>query len=403
MSLSNRRVVLACALLLAAGCNKTSAPAPQPAPGVSRPPAGSPTVTAAPAGWTMNVQAMGPPDAPAAGRVGGQEFRPDKVEYDGDALTFRQGKGFFADREIKLLGLGGPDLRAGLKLVVTPDKELGPNVPHVHASWKKGGGALPEPQMHLGKYALKYALKLEVGKPEGGQVKGKIHLCLPDEARSFLAGSFALEAASFGLARIEGSVTIKGDANKPYQLSVSYLGHDAGGKPRGGHCGFSVTPGTAASVSSSASRLESKEKGGIAFRHGNVAPGTYLVLLAWGERSLDWRWVEVKGPGDVRVDLTVDPAALGELEVSLPAGAKERRVQLLPLDKDGRLPEKAGRASALALQVGNYVPGARAEAPEGQDKVTFRGVGAGSYRVVAGGAAADAAVKAGQTARVALK
>ena len=31
MSLSNRRVVLTCALLLAVGCNKTSAPAPQPA------------------------------------------------------------------------------------------------------------------------------------------------------------------------------------------------------------------------------------------------------------------------------------------------------------------------------------------------------------------------------------
>jgi hypothetical protein len=387
--------VLACALLLAAGCNKTSAPAP----GESRPPAGSPTVAAAPAGWTMDVQAMGPPDAPAAGRVGGQEFRPDKVEFDGDALTFRQGKEFFADREIKLLGLGGPDLREGLKLVVTPDKEFGPNVPHVHASWKKGGGALPELQMHMGKYAL----KLELGKPEGGKVKGKIHLCLPGQAKSFLAGSFALDAASFGLARIAGGVTIKGDANKPYRLSVSYLGHDASGKSRGGHCGFSVTPGTTASVSSSASRLESREKGGITFRHGNVTPGTYLVLLAWGDRSLDWRWVEVKGADEVRVDLTVDPAALGELEVTLPAGAKERRVHLLPLDKDGRLPAKAGRASSLAMQVGNYVQGARAEAPAGQDKVTFRGVRAGSYRVVAGGVTADAAVQAGQTARVALK
>ena len=397
MSLSNRRVVLTCALLLAVGCNKTSAPAPQPAPGVLRPPAGSPT--AAPAGWTMDVQAMGPPDAPVAGRVGGQEFRPDKVEFDGDALTFRQGKEFFADREIKLLGLGGLDIREGLKLVVTPDKEFGPDVPSVHASWKKSGGALPELQMHMGKYAL----KLEVGKPEAGKVKGKIHLCLPDEAKSFLAGSFALDAASFGLARIAGSVTIKGDANKPYKLSVSYLGHDTRGKSRGGHCGLPITPGTTASVSSSASRLESKEKGGITFRHGNVAPGTYLVLLAWGEGSLDWRWVEVQGPGAVRVDLTVDPAALGELEVTLPAGAKERRVHLLPLDKDGRLPEKAGSASSLAMQVGNYVQGARAEAPQGQDKVTFRGVRAGSYRVVAGGATADAAVKAGQTARVALK
>ena len=170
-----------------------------------------------------------------------------------------------------------------------------------------------------------------------------------------------------------------------------------------GHCGFSITPGTTAYVTSFASRLESREKGGITFRHGNVAPGTYLVLLAWDDRSLDWRWVEVKGPDEVRIDLTVDPAALGELEVTLSAGAKERRVHLLPLDKDGRLPDKAGSASSLAMQVGNYVQGARAEAPQGQDKVTFRGVRAGSYWVVAGGVTADAAVEAGQTARVALK
>jgi hypothetical protein len=347
----------------------------------------------------MDLKAMDLSDAPLAGRLGGQEFRPDKVEYDGDALTFRQGKEFFADREIKLLGFGDLDTREGLTLVVTPDKEFGADMPHVHASSKKSGGALPDTQMHMGKYAL----RLKLGKPKDGKVRGQIYLCLPDEARSFIAGSFALDAASFGLARIEGNVTIKGDARKPYKLSVSYLGHDASGKSRSGHCGFAITPGTAGFVSSFASRLESSEKGGISFRHGNVAPGMYLVLLAWDDCSLDWRWVEVKGPDDVRVDLTIDPAALGELEVTLSAGAKERHVQLLPLDKDGRLPDRAGSASSLAMQLGNYVRGTRAEAPKGQDKVTFRGVRAGSYRVVAGEKSADVAVKAGQTARVVLK
>src|SRR5262249_5376893 len=146
---------------------------------------------------------------------------------------------------IKVLGFGGPDMRAGLKLVVTPDREFGPDVPHVQASWKKSGGALPETQVHMHKYAL----KLEVDKPEGGKVKGKIHLSLPDDAKSFVAGSFALDAASFG-PRIEGNVTIKGDATKPYKLGVSYLGHDASGKSRAGCCGISITPGTKAYVSS---------------------------------------------------------------------------------------------------------------------------------------------------------
>jgi|GEM_PF-1881745 len=396
MSLSNRGVVLAFALLFGAGCGNKLEPVPQPAPATEPPPAGAPA--AAPVNWTMDVKAMNPPDAPLAGRLGGQEFRPDKVEYDGNALTFRQGKEFFADREIKLLAFGGSDTRGGLNLVVTPDKEFEFNVPHVHASWKKSGAALPETQMYMGKYAL----KLEIGKPEGGKVRGKIHLCLPDEAKSFLTGSFTLDAASFGQARIEGTITIKGDANKSYKLSVSYLGHDASGKLHSSHCGFTVAPGDSGFVTSSASRLESSEKGIITFRHDNVPPGTYLVLLAWDDRSLDWRWVEVKGPGDMRVDLMIDPAALGELEVTLPVGAKERRVYLLPLDKDGRLPDKAGSASSLAIQLGNYAEGTRAEVPKGQDKVTFRAVRAGTYRIVAGDVTADAAVKVGQMAKVAL-
>jgi hypothetical protein len=399
MNRSNRDVVLACALLFVAGCGNKSEPTPQPAPGASAPPTGAPTAPAAPGGWTMDVNALDLPDAPLAGRLGGQEFRPDKVEFDGHALTFRQGKEFFADREIKLMMSGDSDTREGLNLVVAPDKEFDISAPHVQASWKKPGAALPETQMYMSKYAL----KLVVGKPEGGQVKGKIHLCLPDEAKSVLAGSFALDAAPFELARIEGTVTIKGDTNRPYNLSASYLGQDTGGKPHSSHCGFSLQPGTSAFISSLASRLESSEKGGITFRHGSVPPGTYLVLLAWDDRPHDWRWVEVKGPADVRADLSLDPAALGDLEVALPAGAKERHVYLLPLDKDGRLPDKAGRASALALQVGNYLPGARALAPKDQDKVTFRGLRAGPYRVVSGEATADAAVKAGQTAQVTLK
>jgi hypothetical protein len=341
----------------------------------------------------MDLKAMDPPNTPAAGRIGGQEFRPDRVEYDGNILTFRQGKDFFADREIKLMGF----TEAGLNQVATPDKEFG--VPQVHVSWKQPGGTLPETQMHLSKYAL----KLEVGKPQGGRVPGKIYLCLPDQAKSFLAGTFTLDAASIGGARITGRVTIKGDASKTIKLSASYLGHDASGKLHSGHCGFSFQPGFTGFVSSFASRLESSKEDGITFRHDNIVPGTYLVLIAWDDRSLGWQWVEVKGPGEVRIDLTIDPAALGELEVTLPAKTKERRVRLLPLDKDGRLPDKAGRASALAMQLSNYVQATSTEAPMGQDRVTFPGVRAGTYRVLAGEAAADATVKAGQTAKVTLK
>ena len=82
------------------GCDKSSTTgggAP-PNPAASGAP-GTPAQPVAAAGpWTMDVGQLNPPSIPVAGKVAGQEFKPDKIELQGDDLIFRQGKEFFADR-----------------------------------------------------------------------------------------------------------------------------------------------------------------------------------------------------------------------------------------------------------------------------------------------------------------
>ena len=305
----------------------------------------------------------------------------------------------FADQEIKVIFFGATELGEGSKWEVGADNKFGASVPHIHTGWNVAGKQLPEMGMHINKYAL----KLEFGKAAGGKIPCKIHLSLPDAAKSFLAGSFSIDASAFAGSKVHGTITIKGEWKKPIKIDVGYVGQSAPGKPKSGYAGFTIAPGNFGSVSSFATKLESKEGGGITFTHGRVPPGSYLVLVTWDEKSLDWRWIDVKDQPEIRIDLTIDPTALGELEVKLPADAKNRHVQLLPLDKDGQLPKSAGNATSLAIQLSNHGAATQLEAPAGKDRVKFTAVRAGIYRVVLGDKTADATVAAGKMASVEVK
>src|SRR5262249_14551288 len=229
-----------------------------------------------PGGWTLDVAALNPPDTPVAGRISGQEFKPDKVVFEQGSLTFRTGKEFFADKEVKvfLTGESAGESVENLKVEVKPDQEFGVHIPHVHMGAKKPGDPFANPEMFMSKYAM----KLEMGKIEGGKLTGKIHLCLPDNAKSYLAGTFAIDATSVGVSRIVGNVGLPA-GTKEIKLSVGYLGHDKVGKLHSGWAGFAVGPQIDASVGSFTSQLKSSQKDGVSFRHAQVPAGTYLVFI----------------------------------------------------------------------------------------------------------------------------
>src|SRR5438270_211754 len=84
-------------------------------------------------------------------------------------------------------------------------------------------------------------------------VQGKIYLCLPDPAHSFVAGTFTLDAAGIGYAAIKGRVSLKG--HKEYRIHAGYVGTNDRGQDKSGGVGVTVTPGNDATISSFASRL----------------------------------------------------------------------------------------------------------------------------------------------------
>jgi hypothetical protein len=97
-----------------------------------------------------------------------------------------------------------------------------------------------------------------------------------------------------------------------------------------------------------------KKTGIITHWHNNRPPGWYLVLLpgpahripqgsdSWSvvhEGYYDWKWVELTGPtSQVAADLTVDPANLGTVAVTVSNAPAQASVTYLPLRADGKLP-----------------------------------------------------------------
>lgn len=395
----NVRILVACAGLTAlcfvCGCNQNPVSVPNTPVG---PPPMRPAGVAVPqhVGWTMDFKQIWPPNEPIAGRVGGQEFKPDKVELQGDGLTFRTGKEFFADREIKLFLGGDFDSFEDLKIEVKPDQGFSTDTPHVHMAVKKTGDGLPDSKTFMEKYAM----KLQLGRIVDDKLAGNIHLCLPDNDKSYLAGRFIVNVKGLGASKITGNVSLPA-GKMSIALRAAYLGHDLNKQPHSGFVGFNVGDGDGY-ASSFASKLETKD-GAVRFRHARVPAGAYLVVIGWDKRALAWKWVEVKDRGEVQADLAVAQGGTGDAELTLPAGTKDRRVSLLPLDADGKLPAGAGDAGHLAMQLSNYVRDMSAEAPAGQDKVTFTGLRPGTYRAVAGKATAEVVVKPGAVAQASLK
>ncbi len=380
------------------GCSGHSGTPTAPGPGPAGPAGGLalPAPAAGSATWSLDLAQLQYPDRPAAGRVHGVDFTPDRVKLEGNVLTFRQGKQFFADREIKIFLFVEPEsLARGLHLELRPDAEAGAQVPHVHLGWLEIGG-LPKTDMVMSKYAM----RLDLEKAQGSKLPGKVYICLPDAAHSFLAGTFTADAPDLVGTKIHGRIALKGFAGN---LAAGYVGSTTAGEVKVGYVGMTALPGKGGgSVSSFGTQMAFDEKGDCTFRHLGVPPGSYLVFVSWNNRSVDWKWVEVRDQKDLTVDLAVDPTRLGTVEVHLPAKSKERHVRLLPLDATGKLPPLKAPADTVASQLQAFVKGLGAETKDDQDRVSIPGLTSGPYRVFLGRATADVTVQPRQTAKVEL-
>jgi hypothetical protein len=137
--------------------------------------------------WTLQLTNAVLPETPAAGSIHGRGFVCERTTLEGGTLSFRQGRTWPPDLGITVLltARQAEDL-AGKTVDITPDRT--PPLPKVILRWKDDQQQAQRETVNSG-----YAMKITFGQPAHGRMPGKIYLCLPDPAKSFVGGTFDAE------------------------------------------------------------------------------------------------------------------------------------------------------------------------------------------------------------------
>lgn len=143
------------------------------------------TPTPAP-GWVADATTATIPVRPAEGQLGGASFQVETAELEGDRLSFRQSGKFGSESELAILFfLPDGETVAGRSWLVAPES-LDAR-PHLQVSRPSTvEGVLPKTET----YTVNYSLRIEFGAAANGEIPGRIYVCLPDAAKTFLAGNF---------------------------------------------------------------------------------------------------------------------------------------------------------------------------------------------------------------------
>ncbi|HWW00959.1 MAG TPA: hypothetical protein VNZ64_14780 [Candidatus Acidoferrum sp.] len=137
--------------------------------------------------WSLDLTNAVTPAARAAGRIHGRGFECERATLQGGNLTLRQGRNWPPDLGVTvvLFAQQSEDL-SGKTVVVAPERL--PPVPRVVLRWKDEQGKAVNRTFNSG-----YALRVVFGQPANGRMPGEIYIGLPDEAKSFAAGTFYAE------------------------------------------------------------------------------------------------------------------------------------------------------------------------------------------------------------------
>jgi hypothetical protein len=347
--------------------------------------------------WTLDPEEMMFLDVPVSGSIHGKSFVPEQVQYHGGALRFRRGKAALAEMEVEVpLGLPPTAQVEGKRITAVPGK---PDRPPVLLAWTEPGRSTRDLV-----YVADYALKVEFDKAADGKVPGRIYLCVADEAKSYLAGSFSLETGTVGdrsrgpagpadAPFVRGTITVKGQEKG--MIEVGYVGQPDQGEPVSDVAGCSLLSGAMASSETFAprsTRLDVSGTNRAEYLCRQLPPGRYFFYVGWKERGMAWRWVDVRDGGQLAVDFTIDPGRTGSLQVKLPPTQAAETVLLVPLE-DGRFPVLPFRPALLTQRLKTE---ARVEAGEAKlDRLPE-----GAYRVLVGDDRAQVQIRAGAVTRL---
>ena len=146
----------------------------QPAGGNDNPPAEHNNFT-----WTLDVRSAEFPNSPVSGKLHGADFTGKRPAFKNGTLKISSASG---GESLTIHGLN-PSIENS-----TYEFQLasGDKTPSIDITWNNGG------QVRSETYKAGYAMKLKFEQAVKRKVRAQIYLCLPDESKSYVAGTFAV-------------------------------------------------------------------------------------------------------------------------------------------------------------------------------------------------------------------
>jgi hypothetical protein len=200
---------------------------------------------------------------------------------------------------------------------------------------------------------------------------------------------------------VRGKITLMGEWHDE-SLAAGFVGKGRDGKTFSNSCGLTFSSlGGGESITSETFKpqltsLFNHTTDGLGFKHVKMTPGDYVVYVHRGKVPAAWKKVTVKEGDQLTVDLTIDPAKMGSIVVTLPDEEANAKMSLLnsslfliPIEFD-----RSEMWVRAAFEAG-YVEA-------GNKTVAKKGVPAGKYLALRGKSEAEVTVAAGKESAITL-
>jgi hypothetical protein len=128
-------------------------------------------------GWTSDISKVSFPGHPASGKLHGIDFTLKTASFRNGDLKISSTNGM----QLDVFRLGASI--EGHSYEIQPD-DAGSANPHIRMTWNEGG-AIQTATFNKG-----YGMKLQFDQAKNRTVSGKIYLCIPDDSKSVVAGTF---------------------------------------------------------------------------------------------------------------------------------------------------------------------------------------------------------------------
>ncbi len=150
-------------------------------PGIADP--GLPATNTLP--WTLELADAAYPEGPVTGRIRNRDFVCERAILQGGTLTLRRGRSGTTDLGLSIAFFAKQaEELDGKTLSVTFTNSVSPRLT---VRWKDG------PQAKTEAFKNGYSLRLEFGAISNGRIPGRIYVCVPDDSKSCVAGTFSAD------------------------------------------------------------------------------------------------------------------------------------------------------------------------------------------------------------------